>query len=114
MSIVLRRELERLLQETSVLLARPDFDLTVWEDYGARRTEIFARFQGMNFPTAGEEYEAVSALVRDILTQDAVLIQKVQVRLAHLGAELAAVATSRRALKGYASFQDAVLFQCDV
>jgi hypothetical protein len=114
MSTALQRELEQLLQETSLLLACPDFDLSMWEAYGVRRAEIFARLQGLPGPAEGVEHEAVSLLIRAILAQDAVLIHKAQTRLSSLRAELAAVATSRRALKGYACLPSATLFRCDV
>jgi hypothetical protein len=111
MNTALRRELEQLFQETNTLLACPDFDFPTWEAYGVRRAAIFDRLQGLTFPTEGEEYEALSALIHDILAQDAIVIQKAQTRLAFLGAELASLATSRRALKGYACLPSPALFQ---
>jgi Flagellar protein FliT len=114
MNTVLRRELEQLWQATSLLLSGTDFDFSTWEAYGVQRAAIFAHIQGLPRPAEGEESEAVAALLRDILAQDAVLIQKAQARLASLQGELAAVASSRRALKGYASLPPAVLFQHDV
>ena len=114
MNTVLRRELEQLWQATSLLLSCTDFDFPTWEAYGVERAAIFARIQGLPRPGEGEESEAVAALLRDILAQDAVLIQKAQARLASLQGDLATVASSRRALKGYAILPPTVLFQHDV
>ncbi len=114
MNTVLQRELEQLQRATSLLLSCTDFDFSTWEAYGVEREAIFVRIQSLPRPAEGEECEAVAALLRDILAQDAVLIQKAQARLASLQGELAAVATSRRALKGYAVLPPTVLFQHDV
>jgi hypothetical protein len=113
MNTALRHELEQLLQETSALLACPDFEPPTWEAYEARRAAIFMRIQGMTPPTDGEEHAAVSGLIRDILTQDAALMKKARIRLTSLGAELATVANSRRALHGYTSLPPAILFQSE-
>lgn len=114
MNTTLRRELEQLWQETNLLLACADFDFSAWEAYGVLRAAIFARIQDLPCPAEGEESEAVAVFIRDILAQDAVLIQKAQTRLAYLQVELATAATSRRALKGYAGLPPAVLCQYDV
>ena len=114
MNTALQRELEQLWQETNLLLACPDFDFSTWEAYGVQRAALFARIQDLPRPAEGGESEAVAVLIRDILALDVVLIQKAQTRLAYLQTELATVATSRRALKGYAGLSPAVLFQYDV
>jgi hypothetical protein len=114
MNTALRHELEQLLQETNALLARPDFEPSIWEAYEARRAAIFARIQGMTPPADEEEHEVIAALIRNILAQDAEVIQKAQMRLSYLRTELATVATLHRALKGYASFSSPALFQRDV
>jgi hypothetical protein len=114
MNTALRRELEQLLRETHALLACPDFDLSLWEAYGVRRAETFARLQDLALPTEEAEREAVAVLTRDMLAQDAVLIQKAQTRLSFLQAELTALATSRRALNGYTRLPSATVLQCEV
>ncbi len=113
MSMALQRELEQLLEETNALLACPDFEFSLWEAYGVRRAAFFTRLQATTLLTEGEEHEVVSALIREILAQDALLIDTAQTRLSFLRSELAALATHRRALNGYASLSSATIFQCD-
>jgi hypothetical protein len=110
----LRRELEQLLQETNALLACPNFEPAAWEPYTVRRAALFARLQSLTLPTEEKELAAVMALVHELLAQDALLMQKAQIRLATIGAELASLAASRRVLKGYACLSSPASFQTAV
>jgi len=111
MSRALLHALEQLAQQTRALLADSTSDLEAWEAYGERRAAIFARLRELDFQVDGKPQTVVSNLVHEIRAQDAVLMARAQARLSGLRAELGALATARRALRGYTPAQPALLLE---
>jgi hypothetical protein len=111
MSTALRHALEALAQETKALLAHPDPDIAMWEAYGGRRTAIFARLQEITFSVHEQEDMSVSALLDEIRQQEPLVLEKAQARLIRLRTEIHALATSRRALRGYTPSCPALLLE---
>lgn len=111
MHTALLRALEQLAQQTRDLLADSASDLEAWEAYGERRAAVFACLRECDFQVDGAARAVVSTLIHEILAQDVVLAARAQEQLSGLRAALGALATSRRALRGYMPAQPALLLE---
>jgi hypothetical protein len=96
-------ELTDLLHETENLLASPEPETQMWEDYGRRRQQAFDRMQSEAALAAddGGERARLRELIEAILERDRLLMLRLELYLARCRRGLSSVPKAQQALKGY-------------
>ena len=97
------RELSLLLEASRTLLDCPDPSLEAWEDYQAKRNELFRRLQSLMPFKAESDLDLIKlqSLMATTLATDQLLREKIQSHLSNFRREMAAAKARRRVFTAY-------------